>query len=1191
MIINMEKKPKTARKPIWAKLMKGLVWLLLFLILIICIGAFLANRYLNSNKEKILDNLAFLNNGSIIFKEADLSIYKNFPEASITLTDVHLHDSLYYQHNQELLQIGEMEAILDLDNWRNEEVGIKGVTIRNGNIQLTTLQNGYNLLNSIIRKKNQDAIPTKDDEKKKSVFRLNTEDIDVKLYDTDISILDSVKTQYIIIHANKLEALLNIEDGEILADIDLDLDVDQLTFKEKIGSYLSESTFKTSLHAEYGNNNVIIDSTNLFINEGSYFFEGNINLNKTGPTILHLKNDQTLLTEVLPLLTDNIAKVIDPYEITGAFQTDTEIILNPGDPAKVIVDFEMKENDFKIQNIPFQESSLQGRFINRSEDRPDYQQLKHGSIYLHLKDVETHHNTFKLKTPEAIIRSNPVDKASIKSIAEITGPASGISEWYKNEKVVLESGHFALNVDIHGQLNQTNKLIEDSEATLELDDINIWFKPSDTSIPVKSVHLKKESGDVRFGIRSTTLLNSHDYQLDGGLSNLLALFNEVSGITESSDVKLYASKLSWEDFVDLFSQRSIQTEKAPKSEVNSKMDMKRTIQMIQTKFNPHIALSVDTFHYQNKLELYNVGLDVKFIDEHNLELGPIQFKLSQGDVFVDLKLNISHPNQTVFDFDLETNNINLQELLPKFGYFNNDLLKSISDLPDDLNLQIKMNGVIDDVKGLLANTASGNIHFNSDHHDHLNGNITFSPNKETQTQSTQLILNGSPHLFNDFFKTEQFHFQEQGRFNVNFDYVGDVRSFEHLVDEAKVDFLVEDVAIQYAAADVIFQFDTIKLDYHKDTAFYMLNLYADSLDREVHINGDMDNISSLLFPDADERLSTNIDIYSPLINLSHALHIFETKAHTNSNQNKEHRVDNKVKNLIQKVFGRFDPKIAIKVDSFVVNDNFQFSHFHTGLEMKDSSKLVLDETEFFFHKGKIDLNAIVDVSSEDESPFEATFATEELPLSNLLESLNYLGSKSMQNADSLDGRITLTLDLNGRLQGLTLLKSSINGELDFNVHDLRIEGVDLIDRIASKLYATRFLHDLRFAPITNQIRITGSQIDIPQMEIMSSGLDFFIEGHIDNNAHTNLWLSVPLDNLTRVPTNISAPKRGYEGSKRKIYVELSTGEYGKLKTKIRTNKKKYFEQRDSPELFKQYKTDIKANRKKLRKNRNKSNTE
>ena len=1168
--MTIEKPKKKKKRPLW-KAVKISFWLLLLLVFLLVLFVFGTNLYLQSNKQKIFAEVSWLNQGSLSFDRAYISLYKNFPNASIVLKNVQLVDSMYAEHQRPVLVAEEIVAQWSLQDWRAKRFTLQDFTFKGGSFNWHKDSLGYSNLQSLFTKKEEQEAASWLDQ-----IQVKKEEIQIHLIDFSIHVVDVLKTRDLQAKARDLKADLHFGENSLQAEVDLDLQVSQFIFQQKAGSFLDEAQLRGLVNIELDQDWIKIAPCQLQVNDQQFLFDGQIARDAEVISILNLKNKQTHLKSVLSLLPHKIKKVIAPYEVKGLFYSDTKIHLTPGVPAQVEVQFELANNDLIIQGIPFQKAQLSGKFINRSAFHKITRRREKGTVRLELKNLQTQYGLFQLASEDILITSNPIDKAQIQSKVHVAGPASSISQWYQNDKFFFEEGAFRLNAEVQGPLHDINQLLIESTADLSLKELSILYQPAEVSIPIESLELIKKSGDAKFTILSTTLSKNYDYRMDGGLKNLAALLVSFSKESASSNVALEAKILSWEDFISVFSKPPALKASLFKNERAIKQSMKKTIRGIYNKFQPSLSIAVDTFEYFDRMEFFNIKTGVHFENENVLVLEQTHFDLAQGSVNFNARLDISHPKETNFNIELQAQNINLAAVLPAFDFFNIGLLAEYDNLPNDFNLDIQMTGVIDDVKGLLPNSSKGVIQFKSEHHDNIVGTVSFEPLQAATTaqeMQTRIDLKGSPHLFNDFFKNDKFFFQDTGRFNAQFNYIGSVSSFDHLLDESKIDFTMVDAAVYYKEVDIVFPLDNVEVYLQQDTINYNLYMTSELLERELLITGDINNVSELLIGNTGKILSSKVKAYSPIINLEDAIQIFETPP--DSSQVKEQQIDTKMKKLIGSLLNRFHPSIQVDLDTMIINDKIQLTDLTTGCQLKDSTLLILEQTDFNFGDSKIGLNAILDLGLLNEEPFESHITTENLDLAKALYSFDYFGINSLKNAEQVDGTISFDLDFSGSLVDLKLLEEKTKAQLDFNLQYLKLRGIKEITKIAKKLKVKRFFHQLEFAPINNQVTVKGSKIDIPQMEIQSTDLNLFVEGYVNDAKHTSIWLSIPIDNILRLGQETVPEKRGYAATKGKIFVEIFTRKNGKIRTKVRLRKKKFYKQGGNLE---QYKLDKKAHR-------------
>ena len=1146
--------------------------ILLLFICALAIGLLLygINSYLESNRPKVLENISFLPGVQVNFGESYVTIFQDFPHASLILSDVTVIDSSYNRTQEPLLVIDQLSIRIEISDWRQQDLTLESLNVVGGHAQFIADAEGHyqmaSMLNSLTQTKTTMAkVDT-------TALTLDATQIDLHIRDFDIQLYDTLRSTSIQLTIQELQSDLIREAESMRAEIDFDLLVDELIFSEANGSYLRNSRLKGKMNARLQDQELDISPFDLLINDKMYNLAAEVFTDGSGPIVLQLQSDRVLFRELRQLVTPKIATLLKPYEIVQPFPAESIITINRGDPVKVSVNFVLDDHDLLVNGAAFSNTKLSGRFINRRYDDQRTETDAKGHIRLRLQDITVDKAGFQLSSSEALITGDPIEKGRIKSLIHVEGDASAISEWYSSETFLFEQGAFVIQAVVDAPIDDVQNMIVQSSAMMHIEDLSVLHQPTDTSIPIHEINLVKEAGSTKFHILSRTLIQEHDYRIDGILQNFAGLLSDMVTEQPTSQVTFQAREMSWEDFVSIFSLSKKSTFK--KTEKDTKTSMKETFQAIHQKFEPRLLVEIDSFHYFDWISLFDLRTGAYFITEDVLVLDSTSFKLDQGTVSMDVSLDISQPHETVFNLELHTQDIDLEELLPIFDYFNIQLLKDQQPLPRDFDLDITLTGTLDDEHGLIQKTAKGEITFQSEHHDQLLGKIIFQPNAQLTELESTIHLEGSPQLFNDFFQNDKFFFQDTGRFQVDFDYVGDLRSIDKLLEESVVNLKITDGAVYNVDVDIVFPLNDLEVIIDQDTADFDLYMYSDYLDRELLVTGDIENITELLFGNTGNQISTHVNISSPIINLSHAIDIFETPPDTSISVS-ENEIDTKMTILVKDMLNRFNPDLTIDLDSFIINERIQLTDLKTGLFMQDSAIINLTETSFRFYEGEVDLEAQLDITNIDTTAFYAHLELSAVELAKTLNAFHHFGSETLREADRLDGTVYTSLDISGRLVDLGLLEADTRAKLDFELYDLEVQGIDVIDQIAKKLFISRRLHKLKFAPLTNEITVTGSRIDIPQMEIQSTGFDLFMEGHIDQKNHTNVWLTIPLDNLKRIPTKIIPSKRGYANSARNIYVELSAEMGEKTRSKFRLSRRKFYKQRG---ILDQYKIDKKRDR-------------
>lgn len=1169
-----KKKEKTgrAKKPsAIRRVVKFLIRLLLLLIFVFALFLVGINAYLHSNKSKIFNNLPFLNHGSVSFNEADIRVFEDFPLVTISLNNFSLHDSLFTAHQVPLLIIEQVTATASLIEVLDGMVELQTIRLENGSVSIFSDSTGFNNLTSLFP-----------DKKMQSENKLQVKSNQLKLFwsNIDFQFSDAIKTTFINGQIKDLTSELHLLKEDILANIDMSLILNEMTFKKGQGSFSNGGHLKGNFHANINNGIITVDPFDLTINDEQFIFHGIIDTKKETLSTLTFENDQTKLSNTIPLLSAPIQQQLAPYQIAFPFYSKTILTghFKEGETPIVSVEFKFEDNKIKAGKHEFSKVSTNGYFKNRLYDDDKKWEENKKNFKIEFNELAAVYENFNIQSQKTNITSTPKYGPRFNSTIKVIGKPSGISKWFHNDQFFFQNGRFNLLATLQGPLNNYQQIILNSEAKLELKDFSVVYRSANSTFLFEQLSLFKKSGDADFEIISDALENGQDFKVDGGLKNLPALLFKMANRT-SSNATFVSSKISWTGFLDLFGKNGRLKRDEPKTDAQKKKSMKETILGIQHNFQPHLSVLVDTLQYFDLLELREFKSGVHFENENTIVLEKTSFKYGEGDVYFQTKMDMSDPKRTPFDFELHTQQLNLAKLLPPFDHFNIKLISDIENLPKNVRIDIIHQGIMDDQKGLIPGSSKGEIAFGIDEGETLLGKIIYSPSinnpkksiGQPPTLNTKMAIEGKPIVFNEFFKTDQFFF-DKGRFFAQFDYEGNVANFEELLNTGNANFKLINSEVYYKLADVTFPLTEIELDLHQDHADFNIFLHSDSLAQEINFSGNVQNLSEVILNNTGKDIKTNVTVTSPKVRWQQFLDIFSPM---NSGEKKS--VD-ALKATVKGMLRTFDPNIQIHLDTFIYSDKIILRELETGIQLIDTAKVVLNKTGFKFHDGSISVNGIFDLGVKDAAPFSANFTSDELDVAKLIESLNYLHLPSIKNLEELSGQATMNLDLKGIIanDAKGLITEANEGLLYFELKNIILKGFEPLDEIAAKLRMKKRFEEIRFAPISNRLEIKGPDIIIPQMEIQSNAINMFVEGTLSYADNTNIWVSIPIDNLKSPDRSVIPKKRGYAATRRKVYIEVTTDKNGENQFKFRNTKRKFYKQRG---ILKQYRLDKKRDRK------------
>ena len=436
---------------------------------------------------------------------------------------------------------------------------------------------------------------------------------------------------------------------------------------------------------------------------------------------------------------------------------------------------------------------------------------------------------------------------------------------------------------------------------------------------------------------------------------------------------------------------------------------------------------------------------------------------------------------------------------------------------------------------------------------------------------------GDPAQLNQLLNYDTF-LLEGGDLEITAKVMGDIENMNELVSSATAMFKIENSAMVHNPSKVSIPFSVLEIDILNDDAILKsLNIELPSGDKII-LEGQLNNITSILpeISGNNERMSSKLNIYSKKLRFSDFLDLFNMvdseKKVKKTNRNLA------LKNVVKDFYNKYQPELSINIYEFVFN-KLIINNFNTGFYFENENLLYLENTDFDFYKGKVNLDAYLDITDPFETQFSLGFSTDNIDLEKLLISFDYFNIPSIREADKIDGKVSINTQLEGDLIDSTgIVSNSLRGTIGFDLRELEIKGFEPIIKIGNIIFKKKRFEDIRFGSIENILYVANNTVEFPLMEVQSTALDFFVAGHLGfDDVPTSLWTAIPLSNFkNRDITNIPKKTEYLEAGK-KIYIEAKSNEkdIDKTQYKLHLSEKKYFKERDS---LSEYRIMMKENR-------------
>ncbi len=1151
-----------------SKLIKYLILFLILVLIILSLVLFGINRHLNSNEEKIIDGIEGLWNGKIEFQSAKVDLIRSFPSASCTFRNVLITDSLYEDHLIPTIKLEELIVQLSLKEILKKEIEIKSLILRNGVFNHFIDKNAYDNIASIlpeIQKDNQDN-------KKIKVKRKN---LKILLEKIDFSFTDEIKNKRINGKIKKANTKLDFKEEYLSVWADVDLIMGEMGLNLEKGTFFNGASVsgKFDAHVDLETKEVEISPFRLKLNEqgflvsAAYSFMGDRNF------IFTLENDITHFKQTEKMLAQNIQERIAKFDVDGPFYTKTIIEgqFKFGIQPRVNVYFEIDGQDISVKDRKVKNAKLKANLYNRLEQGQPLDFENGRNIRIDFESLKGNFEGINLDLKNSLVKSFPDSTTLVDLDLRAFGKPEKISKLLKNDQFLFSKGRFDLHMLYKGEIKSFESLVLGSKTKLKFSDFVVSYLPVNASFPVTELMVEKNEKDSKFELISSTSTKNHEFKITGNLDNFPSLIIDNPKVPASSSVELTANKLGWQDLLDLIGEDGILKQsnfKVEKTKEKTK-NVKQMLLGLNESFHPRLKVKIDTLLYSNKIEMHDFESGIYYQDDYKIVLEDSKFEFEKGKVDFNASMNLKDSLITPFELSLTSNKINLEKILPPFGYFDVNFLENLENLPENIGVKINHTGILRDHEGIVPNTSMGQIDFTLDNGKTLKGRISYEPDLSKSSNSdlgqlhvqTNIEIEGNPELVNDFFKSDEFFFRS-GKFKAGFSYTGDVRTLPELLKKSRVNFELIGSEVYYAPAEVALPINSINLRLHDEIADFEIFSRIDSWDRELLIEGKLKNFGTLAFPENSAPISTAVLISSPLLVWEDFLGLFQSGNSLLPTKKVKQERSAGLKKTLQGLLEQFNPRVRVIVDAFELSPKIKLLNCKTGLRLDESNKLVFDNTGFKYERGSVELDAVFDLNNEHVTPFQTNFKTQKLDVAKFMESFDFFGVKALQDIEKLTGEITLDVDLSGEILDSTgLVPEATKGFVNFTLDNVGVKGFEGLEKVANKVFRKTRFEDIHFAPISNTLKVDGRYVNIPLMVIQSTAMDMFLEGDFNYGNKTNIWISIPMNNLRKRDGLTLPEKIGYLTAGDKVYVEVFTNSKMESEFKFHLNKKKFYEQR------------------------------
>ncbi len=350
------------------------------------------------------------------------------------------------------------------------------------------------------------------------------------------------------------------------------------------------------------------------------------------------------------------------------------------------------------------------------------------------------------------------------------------------------------------------------------------------------------------------------------------------------------------------------------------------------------------------------------------------------------------------------------------------------------------------------------------------------------------------------------HFVD-GNAKLYISYNGPLIADASLIDQVNAKIRIQNGKVIYVPRNLTFSNCNGNIDLTgNDLAVNNLQCDLNTNHLEVNIKGyNLNRISGK----TPGRATLNCNVFSPSINLSDFVSLFDTDAPTASKKKTNGLAG--TANSIDDAVENGDVFINLKAQQLSLN-NFRASNANAVL-LFTNDYWEIQKAFLQFADGSFNLVAKVRETNNVSHQVNAHLDLQHINVKKLFYAFDNFGQTSL-TSKNLNGIFNSTANITaGVNKAGKFIPSSMNGRMYFSLKNAQLKNFEPFLNIQQIIFKNRNLDDVRFAELKDTFDIRNGDIYIHRMPIQSSALSMNIEGIYSFGNNTDISIQVPLSNL------------------------------------------------------------------------------
>ncbi len=646
--------------------------------------------YIKTHKQKLIsavkDDIGKKISGEIEFSGLTVDFFQNFPNISIDLTNLSLHDSLFSSHRKELLHSQHVYVGFGLFSLFSSTKSLKYIKLFNGSIYLFADAAGN---------KNWHILKPQAGNNKP----FNLEKIGFK--NVNVVFQDKGKFKYFNVWFEKMKCSISSTGDNTRFEMNNRSILKILSFNTRMGSYLTGKKLiaKWKLLYDKTLKNISLRDQVAKINGQQYRLTGNFFLGDDPHFDLDIETSDLPLKEAASIFPDKTKKKMDQFTLSKSLRSVKASLSGAMRYLSfplVQAHFSIADASLSISPASFDHCSFNGFFSNEIDSAKPRDDFNSAIQFTDVKG-EWEKNKFDGKYISFYNLIHPYLKSNIHFVFQLAQLEKAIA----SRRLDFNSGEGDATIVYAGPVAGTDT-VYDLNGKITLQNADITYNPRNLNFKRTDVVLYFEKGDMVVE-KMNTSINDNDVKISGRVNNFLNFFKTDSS-KAAFDWAIYSPRLDAGKLRSSLHRNSSEKKKSTYSFFNRLNDR---IDRLFDDCNAYLALQADKLIYKNFSATKVKGKLV--LTNEVIKLDDFSLIHAGGTIFVNAS---SKDNGRNSDIRLQSKmqNVNVQELFRAFNNFGMQSLTS-KNISGNFSADINLVSMLDANNDLYNPANKGYIDF------------------------------------------------------------------------------------------------------------------------------------------------------------------------------------------------------------------------------------------------------------------------------------------------------------------------------------------------------------------------------------------------------------------------------------------------------------------------------------------------